>query len=149
MWKLPEQPVACGITDSEWPSFHSWCPSSRGLFHSLPELPAVWERAPRPGNRKAKPWEALLHNLLFVYSFDGKGTFSAQSLPVHPARSAKSFSWLKRGGWWLNGSKRFLTRHLLSLHTTQSSHRDPLLTKGKETFIKSRSESQLQNGFVD
>lgn len=108
MWKLPQRPVAWGITGTEWPTFYSWCASSRGLFRSLPELSVVWERTPQSGSRKAKPWEALLHNLLFVYSLDGKGTFSAEGLPVHPAQSAKSFSWLRKTLGCLNESKWFL-----------------------------------------
>lgn len=94
----------------------------------------VWERAPGPGNRKAKPWEALLHNLLFVYSSDGKGTFSARSLPAHPAQSAKSFSWLKKTLGCLKESKWFLTRHPLSPHTTQTSQGTHYYWKGRNSL---------------
>lgn len=82
-----------------------------GLVSSLDALPAegfsilflncLWCEKEHPGleTEKQNLEEALLHNLLFVYSLDGKGTFStfrAQSLPVHPAQSAKPSSWLKK-----------------------------------------------------
>lgn len=104
---------------------------AKSFFGFLPELPMVWERAPGPGKRKAKPWEALLHNLLFVYSSNGKGTFSAQSLLAHPAQSAKSSSWLRKTLGCLKGSKWFLTRHPLSPHTAQTSQGTHYYWKGR------------------